>query len=144
MLKKWQEQTHRMEVSDNFYFPGNVPYDLAPYYINSFDICVAPWDEEQVGSVGLSPMKLFDYLACGRPIVTSSIYGVREIIEKERIGTTVDVRDKKNFAVALARILENSAKYEKMAIKGREIIIQHYTWKRTAEQIEKLCRNELK
>ncbi len=143
MLESWKKLAIHLNVAEHFYFPGNVPYDLAPFYINAFDICVAPWDKDLVGKVGLSPMKLFDYLACARPVIASSVDGIDDIVTKNDIGTTVDVNDPDKFARAIIAVYENIDKFEEKARRGYEFVINQYTWQQTSEQIYQLMVNEI-
>jgi len=141
MLKSWKELAKIKGVYKNYLFPGNVPFELAPYYINSYDICVAPWDINLVGNVGLSPMKLFDYMACGRPIVSSPVYGVKEILEPYQAGITVNVKNPEKFADALKTLLNLPNIWRDMGKKARELVLSQFTWEQTSRKILDLLRS---
>ena len=73
------EQAGRKKMDNVFIFTGAIDYDLLPLWINAMDICVAPY----TGDAGLrSPVKIFDYLACGKPVVASDVTGITEIFRK--------------------------------------------------------------
>ena len=135
MLESWKNLARQLSIDDHFYFPGNVSYDLAPFYINSFDICVAPWDEDLVGKIGLSPMKLFDYLACARPVIAASVNGIDDIVTANDIGTTIDVKDPVKFANTIINIYDNMERYKKKAVRGYEFVTNKYTWQKTTEKL---------
>ena len=141
MLKSWKNLAKKKKVEKHFIFPGNVPFELAPYYINSYNICVAPWDIELVGNVGLSPMKLFDYMACGRPIVTSPIFGVKEILESNHAGLTVDIKNPEKFARTLIELLHNPEKGKAIGKNARKTVSSEYTWEQTSRKIIDLLRS---
>jgi len=134
MLNQWKELAKTSDVYKDFLFPGNVPLELAPYYINSFDICVSPWDINLVGS----PMKLFDYMACGRPIVSSPVYGVKEILELHDAGLTVDVRNPNEFADAIKTLLNSPNLCSDMGQKARKLVLSQFTWEHTSRRIIEL------
>lgn len=140
MLESWKELTRKNEVDKSFLFPGNVPFQSAPYYINSYDICVAPWDIDIVGNVGLSPMKLFDYMACGKPIVSSPIFGVREILELNNAGMTVDVKKPKKFARVLIDLLNSPEKRDIIGKNALKTVRSKYTWEQTSRKIVNLMK----
>lgn len=146
MLNEWKKLAKKLDVHDNYYFPGNVPYELAPYYINSFDICVAPWEANTCEGLAGSPMKLFDYLICARPTITSSLKNINAIITKNSIGSTVEVTNPEKFSEAIIHIFNNYDMYQEMANKGREYVINNYTWEQTAKKINELfyetCNNK--
>ncbi|MEJ2355764.1 MAG: glycosyltransferase, partial [candidate division WOR-3 bacterium] len=51
--------------SEKVILPGYVPYEKANLYINAFDIGVAPFIRKRNEKIGLSPLKIRDYTACG-------------------------------------------------------------------------------
>lgn len=140
MLESWKEHARNKQVNENFLFPGNVPFESAPYYINSYDICVAPWDIELVGNVGLSPMKLFDYMACGRPIVSSRIFGVREILERYYAGIAVDVNNPEKFARVLIDLLNSPEKRDNIGENALKTVRSKYTWEQTSRKIVNIMK----
>ncbi len=113
---------------------GRVPYKKAVKYINAFDIGVAPFIKERNTSIGLSPLKIKDYAACGVPIVTSRIEGL-EIVEEENIGILVPPDDPEALSRAIIRLLKNPAIRQDMGKRARKIAEKHFKWKGVAEQI---------
>lgn len=116
---------------------GRVSYKKAGKYINAFDVGVAPFIEERNASIGLSPLKIRDYAACGVPIVTSRIEGL-EIVEEEDIGILVPPDDSAALSRAIIKLLKNPQMREEMGKRGRKIAEKHFSWKGIAEQILEL------
>lgn len=58
----------------NVFYLGDKSYDLLPAYLSSFDICIIPYRLE--AQHGGDPIKFYEYLAMGKPIVTTNIGGV--------------------------------------------------------------------
>lgn len=68
-----QKWTERLWKYSNAYYLGDKHYRLLPQYLNSFDICIIPI---KVSSQhGGEPIKLYEYLAMGKPIVTTKVGG---------------------------------------------------------------------
>lgn len=61
----------------NVHFLGEKPYALVPAYLYSFDVCTIPLKMDEL-TASQSPLKLFDYLASGRPIVSVPLDGLAE------------------------------------------------------------------
>jgi glycosyltransferase involved in cell wall biosynthesis len=59
----------------NVRYEGVVPYEKMPGYLQGLDICLIPHHDTPF-SRSMSPLKLFQYLASGRPIVTTKVAGV--------------------------------------------------------------------
>lgn len=113
---------------------GRVSYKEAVKYINAFDIGVAPFIKERNTSIGLSPLKIKDYAACGVPIVASRIEGL-EIVEEENIGVLVPPDDHEALGRVIRKLIKNHAIRKEMGEKGRKIAEKHFQWKGIAEQI---------
>lgn len=57
--------------------PGAVPYARIPEAMAQFDVCIVP-HVETVFTESLNPIKLWEYLAAGKPIVSTNIAGFRD------------------------------------------------------------------
>ena len=79
----------KLGIKDKFIFTGVVAYDRVPIYINASDICVAPFIFARNAKIGLSPLKLYEYMACGKPVVASNISGVSNALEASQGGIAV-------------------------------------------------------
>lgn len=71
----------------NVDYLGNVSYENLPSLISSFDVCLIPHKNTQL-SKSMSPLKFFQYLASGRPIVSTPIAGIERFEEFYLIGET--------------------------------------------------------
>ena len=70
----------------NDYFLGEKPYNILPSYLKEFNVCLMPY------SINLmqSPLKLFDYLASGKPVVSTDIPGLRNFSDVIFVSKTED------------------------------------------------------
>ena len=59
----------------NVDMPGDIPYSEVPELLRSFDVCLIPHIDTPY-SKSMSPLKLFQYLGSGRPVVTTPVAGV--------------------------------------------------------------------
>jgi len=76
------------ELGDRVKFLGHVPNREVSAIIGSFDIALAPYLSAITGAgtrfnlaQWMSPLKLFEYMAHGRPIITSDLPSIREIVQ---------------------------------------------------------------
>ena len=74
-----------------FIFTGMIQYEDIPILINIADICVAPFISKRNRITGVSPIKVFEYMACGKPVICSRIEGL-EFIEEEGVGSSYRTR----------------------------------------------------
>lgn len=71
--RQWMQPLWRYP---NVFYLGDKRYDSLPGYLASFDICIIPYRPE--AQHGGDPIKFYEYLAMGKPIVTTNIGGVGE------------------------------------------------------------------
>lgn len=127
-------------VSDRFIFTGVIPYASVPLYINASDLCVAPFIEERNGRTGLSPNKVYEYLACGKPVVASDIDGVRELLEGANAGICVPAEDPDELANAVVNLLRSTETRERMGESGRSYAVENGSWESVAGRVFKVCQ----
>lgn len=137
-LEEWKALCREVKVAKAFHFTGKVPFNLAPYYINSFDICVSPWDIEFFGKISGSPMKLFDYFACGKAVISSAIEAVRVVIATYECAKIIDVHDPQKFTEALITLLQNDKRRTELGQRARTVVLENFTWEITSRKIEKV------
>lgn len=129
----------KLNLQDKFIFKGSVPYDKVPAYINASDICVVLTIPLKSGC---SPLKLYEYLACARPVVASRVDGV-ELLEKNCAGLLVEPKNPEMLANAVIRLLKDENLRNEMGKNGREIVMKEHSWYVVAKKIEVLCRQTI-
>ncbi len=87
------------------------------------DICVAPHHENTNQA---SPVKLFDYMACAKPIVASRLNVVSEIVQESGGALLVEAGNPQALANAVIRLLGNSEERLAMGNLGRAFVLSKY------------------
>lgn len=95
--KRYYEKVEELKKRKNVYFLGSKPSDDVPRYINQFDVCVLPYTLEEVSTYYAAPLKFYEYLAAGKPVV--STVGPRDLEEFIVLNATT----KENFVEAIGR-----------------------------------------
>jgi glycosyltransferase involved in cell wall biosynthesis len=108
---------------------GVRPYASIPAYVSSFDCCVIPFLVNRL-TVAVNPIKLREYLAAGRPVVSTPLP------EVARYGDVVSVVAREDFADAVIDVL-NSSDLE-AAREARRLRVANESWERVAASIESL------
>ncbi|MDR7667068.1 glycosyltransferase family 4 protein [Methanosarcina sp. Z-7115] len=141
MKDKLLEITSGLGLSDKFIFTGRIPYERVPLYINAADVCVAPFIQERNSKIGLSALKTYEYLACGKPIVASSIPGVKDLIEFSGGGISVTPENPEELAAAVVKLLSNESTRAVMGENGRRYVVENHGWDGVARKIMDMCRD---
>ena len=136
MKKELTEFANKIGVSKNFIFTGSVPHEHVPSYINASDICVA---YKIPLRSGYSALKLYEYMACGKPVVASRLKGF-EVLEENFSGLLAEPENPEKLANAMITLLENKPLREEMGRNGREHVMKNLSWEAATRKIEKACK----
>jgi glycosyltransferase involved in cell wall biosynthesis len=127
--------------SEKLIFTGFVEHERIPEYIAAADVAVAPYnpagfkDMERYGFY-FSPIKIFEYMACGKPVVATDVDIVRDVIRGSDCGLLVEPGNIEQLSDAIGYLFKNKEKAIEMGRRGREAVMERYTWKNVAERIE--------
>jgi len=72
------------------------------------------------------PMSLIEAAACGRPIITTDMPGCREIVQHEKNGLLISIKDSKALADAIYRLIENPDLRRQMGQEGRKLVEKEF------------------
>ena len=134
MKNEWVESATKKGLSKTFIFTGQVDYEDMPVWINAMDICVAPFLE----NAGYrSPVKLFDYLSCGKPVVASLVHGNTDIFKASGAIKYVEPSNSIQLAEEVTKLLKDPELSEKMGKAGRRFIKKRFDRKHNAQIVDK-------
>ncbi|MCF6278312.1 MAG: glycosyltransferase, partial [Anaerolineales bacterium] len=134
----WRGQAAARNL-ENVRFTGFVHNAELPRYQSAADILVAPYGRKISGSSGgdsasvASPMKIFDYMAACRAIVTSDLPVIREVLD-EQSAIFCPPDDVDAWHAALTRLLADDVLRENLA-KRAYTRVENYTWLTRARHI---------
>lgn len=137
---KLEKMVSNLGLNENFIFTGTVPYEDVPKYINAGDICVVP--KLKVFGYGYSPLKLYEYMACGKPVIATNTKGF-EILELYNAGLLVNPEVAQELSEAIVKLQEGELR-KRMGENGRVAIIEEYSWEKVAERVASVCENTIK
>jgi len=131
-----EKRTRELKIEDNVVFTGWVDYEKVSIYINASDVCVAPLAEGREKS-GSSAIKIYEYLACGKPVVATNVPYL-DFLAKEDCGLLVGKGDVSSLAQAVLSLLKDFDRTMKMGTAGRTYVQENASWAGTATNINKL------
>jgi glycosyltransferase involved in cell wall biosynthesis len=115
-------------------YRGWVPYETLPAQLARADAGIVCFQPEP-NNVNAGPTKLFEYMACGLPVVASNFPLWREVIEGHDCGICVDPTDPDAIAAALTRLADDPVRRRSMGENGRRAVLQVYNWEAEAERL---------
>ena len=113
---------------------GQKPYSEIPLYLKSADILVLPNSaKDSIGSLYTSPLKLFEYMASGTPIVASSVPAICEILNE--INSTLFIPDSvDDLSRVIDIVFKDEEKVKTKAEQAKKDVMK-YTWEARAKHI---------
>ncbi|HEX5840816.1 MAG TPA: glycosyltransferase family 4 protein [Anaerolineales bacterium] len=126
--------------SDKVIFTGFIPNQELPQYQAAADILLMPYSRSIMGSSGsadsaavASPMKMFEYMAAGRAIVSSDLPVIREVLN-EANAVFCRPEDHGEWRLVIEALLDDDARRTALGNQAR-LDVQGYTWTARAQRI---------
>lgn len=133
--EKIKEMSREMGIDRHMVFLGLRP-DI-PSVLKSIDVFVLPTLQEALGT------SLLEAMAMEKPVVTSNIDGIPEIVKDGVTGLLVKPGDSAGLAQAVISLLRNGEKARAMGLEGRKITESGYTVDRMVEGMHRVYRSLL-
>ncbi|MCX5090349.1 glycosyltransferase [Streptomyces sp. NBC_00365] len=130
-----EELARRLSVHDRITWTGALPRSEALRMLSCCDILVSPHCWTVKGSFFGSPVKLFEYMALGRPIVASRLEQISEILQDGVTAVLTEPGDPVDLARGITRVLARSDRGMALGASARQEALELHTWERRAEQI---------
>lgn len=128
----------------NLYFLGFINPQLIYKYRNSFDILLAPYQNEVYTPAGfntvsfMNPIKILEYMSSNKPIIASSLPAIHDILENEINGMLVKSDDVSEWCTQILRLSLNQELSQKISLQAYQDFVNNYTWK---ARVEKFLKN---
>jgi glycosyltransferase involved in cell wall biosynthesis len=130
-VRSWEEQIARDGI-DNIVLTGFILHEDLPTYQAASDVLVMPYEQKIIVSSGAStekfasPMKLFEYMAVGRAILSSDLPILREVLDDE-LATFAPPEDIEAWDRALRGLIDEPERRKQMGEQVREEA-RKYSW----------------
>jgi glycosyltransferase involved in cell wall biosynthesis len=136
-LERLRELAKGLGIADRVRFTGLVPPPEVAAHLREADALVLPNPASAISTRFTSPLKLFEYMAAGRPIVASDLPAIREVLRHEQNALLVAPGDPDALAAAVRRLLDDRALADRLARAAHEAAGE-YSWDKRAERLEAL------
>jgi glycosyltransferase involved in cell wall biosynthesis len=121
------DRARALGVADRVELRGHVPYDRVPEALSVASVALLPLPDEPVARLFTSPLKLFDYMAAGVPIVASDLPALREVLSHGRNALLARAGDPDAFAGAVRQLLADPDLARRLGRQARADV-ERYSW----------------
>ena len=132
-MKESLESEARDRGLTSITFHPQVPLEESVWYLNASDALLVPLTPDPVFRMFV-PSKLFDSMACAKPVLLSVDGEARELLEDAGAGVFVPPGSAERLAEAILRLAGDPAACEKMGASGRTYVMKHYRRSEQARQ----------
>lgn len=125
---EWECLAKELDVGDCVRFVGRVPLDEVPGYIAGFDLGYSGQLPLKIGSMYHSPLKLYEYMAMGRPVLASAYDDARGLVEGKGTGFLFTPGDARDLKRALREAYHARPDLGEMGEGARQEVIRNHSW----------------
>ena len=115
---------------------GTIPYDDAPALVAHSLAALVPMSDIVRSQWGLSPLKLYEAMACGVPVIASDLPELGDTVRRHDCGLTFSPGDHVALAGAVAQLSGNPDEARGMGSRGRAAAERLYSWDARAAQTQ--------
>jgi len=123
--EKIMDLSEELELN-NITFISQKPKEMMPEFYNIADICLVPLKDVELFETFI-PSKIFEIMACEKPIVASLSGETKSILDEAQSAVTVEPENIDQIAAAILEIKNNPQIAEEMGKKGREFVVENYS-----------------
>ena len=142
-LEDLKSLVERLGIQDRVSFHNPVSLEEVPKVINSCDAGIIPlqnWDGWNVSS----PIKLFEYLACAKPVIVTDIPAHRLVLGNYDFAFWAKESSPENIAKAVRQAYSRRRDFERLGSEARKLALDTYTWSKQAQKLDKFLEKVYK
>lgn len=127
----------------NITFHGHVAHYQTTAYIQAFDVVLLP-NQAKVNTHGkgehdigqwTSPLKAFEYMAAGKPIIASNLSVLREVLSHNKNALLAECGDIEQWCTAVRQLTNEPNVRAQLGQNAQQLFLAKYTWQKRSEQI---------
>ncbi|MCG2712662.1 MAG: glycosyltransferase family 4 protein [Candidatus Omnitrophica bacterium] len=129
-----------LDIDEHIIFTDSVAHQEVPLFMAAADIAIACFEDNDITRCK-SPLKIAEYMACGKPIVASNVGEVINMLGGAAVITEPD--NPEDLARGIIKLLEDEPLRKRLSVKARQRAEEIYNWKNTTENLLRAYRYSL-
>ena len=123
-LQRLKRMSKKLGLDKKIIFTGFVPYKEVPRFCSLADLCINPWRINEMTNK-LSPVKIFDFLSCGKSTLATPLDGM--LYDFPKTSNTIIYEDLELFTDKIIKLLRDTS-LEQFGARSREFVAKNFTW----------------
>jgi glycosyltransferase involved in cell wall biosynthesis len=131
LSERLRTQVEAADLDARVELTGAVAPDQVPDLLRRMDLAVAPYPP--IDRFYFSPLKIYEYLAAGLPVVASNVGDLWSVLDGGRLGVLVEPGDATALAQAIATLRADPIHRDRMGREGRRHVVENHDWAQVVE-----------
>lgn len=123
-------------------FTGAVPYENVPAIMGASDVLVAPYPD--LSQFYFSPLKIYEYMAAGKPIVASRIGQIAGLLKDNETGLLVSPGNPKELAEAIIRLKNDRDLGSRLGKTAAQEAVEKHSWMQRIGLVDAIFKELMK
>lgn len=141
-VNHWKKVAKVESVSNLVFYGKMRPAEVSAYY-DALDICLMPYsnnvyvDKNKKQEIGkwISPLKLFEAMAHGKPIIVTDLPSIREVMDNGKDALLINADDTKGWVHAIENLAGSFELRQELSENARKKLELQYSWKVRTQKI---------
>lgn len=138
---KLEQTIEKLKLKNHVVITGYEPFDLMPHYINLAAICFNIFPINKT-TKNIFSAKIVQYLACGKPTVSSALPGITTLIPGQSAGV-IYTKSTKELTVKMVGLLQNEEARILLGLSGQNYVKNNHEQNKVISQFEKILEQTL-
>ncbi len=139
LYEELEELVEKKGLQGKVILTGFQPYEMMQQYINIADICINPFQINEI-TRDVLPIKVLQYLACGKPVIATPLPGLMSVISDESCGITYS-EDIDQMTRDTITLLRSNNKLDQLGQNATTYIENHHDMDGIVDRLEQIMTN---
>ena len=132
--KSFEEELHSNKNWDRVEFVGKLDREGVKELLEESKVGLVTL-HPTINYIDALPVKMFEYMLAGIPVIASDFPILKNIIEKERCGVCVNPLDSRAIGKAIDYLVTDDKEAKEMGARGKEAVLKLYNWKNEEKKL---------
>jgi glycosyltransferase involved in cell wall biosynthesis len=139
-LNKLRRLVRDSNLENRVVFLGDVPHDRVPDFIALADAGILPFPNFEQWNTS-SAIKLFEYMACGRPVIVTKIPAHLDVLDGKEFAFWADTSSPNDLAKAIRAAFCQKPNFSRIGVKARDFTEGHFGWNNQLSILDEFIKN---
>ena len=128
-VMQWAQDSVSPPLKYAFSFKGQIPHKQVKRYLLQCKVGINyhPLEKQFINAI---PVKVYEYMLCKLPVVTSPLPLIRQVIQNDKTGYWIKENTVKKFAESIFHLFSNPEKIKKLGENARRLVLEKYCWEK--------------